>query len=70
MVADNNYPPAALELSRQLFPTRPGRHLFVARAIFDRAVIHVPDVENDPEHAASEIASFRSVLSVPMLRGS
>ena len=70
MVADNNYSPAALERSRQLFPTRPGRHLFTARAILDRAVIHVPDVENDPEHAASEIASFRSVLSVPMLRGS
>ena len=69
MVADNNYSPAALERSRQLFPTRPGRHLFTARAILDRAVIHVPDVENDPEHAASEIASFRSVLSVPMLRG-
>ena len=70
MVADNNYPPAALERSRQLFPTRPDRHLFTARAILDRAVIHVPDVENDPEHPASEIASFRSVLSVPMLRGS
>ena len=70
MVADNNYPPAALERSRQLFPTRPDRHLFTARAILDRAVIHVPDVENDPEHPASEIASFRSVLSVPMLRES
>ncbi len=69
MVADCNYPPAALERSRQLFPTRPGRHLFTARAILDRSVIHVSDVANDPEHVASDITGFRSVLAVPMLRG-
>jgi GAF domain-containing protein len=72
MVADCNYPPLALERSRQLFPTRPGRHLFTARAILDRSVIHVPDVAKDPEHVALDIAEttrFRSVLSVPMLRG-
>jgi len=73
MVADHNYPPVALERSRQLFPTRPGRHLFTARAILDRSVIHVPDVAQDPEHTSRNImeaARFRSVLSVPMLRGS
>ena len=72
MVADCNYPPEALELSRRLFPTRPGRHLFTARAILDRAVVHVPDVAQDPEHTIpviSEISHFRSVLAVPMLRG-
>ena len=73
MVADYNYPPAALERSRRLFPTRPGRHLFTARAIHDRAVVHVPDVAQDTEHSLpeiSEISRFRSVLAVPMLRGS
>src|SRR5262249_12288201 len=74
MVAHHNYPSVALELSRQLFPTRPGRHLFTARAILGRSVVHVPDVaaDLDLEHAArdlAETARFRSVLSVPMLRG-
>jgi two-component system NtrC family sensor kinase len=73
MVAHHNYPPVALERSLDLFPTRPGRHLFTARAILDRSVINVPDVANDSGHAARDIAAssgFRSVLSVPMLRGS
>src|SRR5262249_15156897 len=82
MVAHYNYPPITLERSRRLFPTRPGRHLFTARAILDRSVINVPDVANDWEHVAhsatakqilsdmAEEARFRSVLSVPMLRGS
>src|SRR5262249_7514959 len=81
MVAHHNYPPIALERSLRLFPTRPGRHVFTARAILDRSVINVPDVANDSEHVAhsatakqilsdmAEEARFRSVLSVPMLRG-
>ncbi|HEY7364482.1 MAG TPA: GAF domain-containing protein, partial [Methylomirabilota bacterium] len=44
-----NYPPAALERSQRLFPTRPTRELFTGRAILDRAVVHVPDVEHDQE---------------------
>src|SRR5262249_10070451 len=79
MVAHHNYPPIALERSLRLFPTRPGRHLFTARAILDRSVINVPDVAKDSEHVAHsatakqilsdmvEEARFRSVLSVPML---
>ena len=73
MVAHHNYPAVALDRSLDLFPTRPGRHLFTARAILDRSVINVSDVANDSEHAARDIAAssgFRSVLSVPMLRGS
>ena len=70
MGAHHNYPPAALQRSRQFFPTRPNRQLFSARAILERAVIHVPDVERD-EHVAQDFlreVGFRSVLSVPMLR--
>src|SRR5215831_17501490 len=49
MVAHHNYPPMALERSRQLFPTRPGRHLFTARAILERSVILIADVLSDAE---------------------
>src|SRR5262249_46394052 len=72
MVAHYKYSSEALERTEQLFPTRPGRHLFTARAILDRSVIHVPDVTQDPEHIGHDIMErlrFRSVLSVPMLRG-
>ena len=71
MVAHHGYSPAALEATEQFFPTRPGRHLFSARAIFDRSVVNVPDVAHDPEHMARHVTDslgFRSVLSVPMLR--
>ena len=71
MEAQYNYPLLALEQSRRFFPTRPTRGLFTARAILERAVIHVPDVEQDTEfqlpHFLHEVG-FRSVLSVPMLR--
>jgi signal transduction histidine kinase len=72
MAAHYKYSLEALERTEQLFPTRPGRHLFTARAILDRSVIHVPDVTQDPEHIGHDIMEklrFRSVLSVPMLRG-
>jgi GAF domain-containing protein len=71
MGANYNYPPLALERSRQFFPTRPNRQLFTARAILERAVVHVPDVERDDEYAVQDFlreVGFRSVLSVPMLR--
>jgi signal transduction histidine kinase len=70
MGAHYNYPPLALERSRQFFPTRPNRQFFTARAILERAVVHVPDVRDD-EYAVLDFlreVGFRSVLSVPMLR--
>src|SRR5262247_1590006 len=86
MVAHRNYPPAALELSQRLFPTRPSRRLFTGRAILERAVVNVPDVQHDLEwHSGADRddvmrldqevklyhggSGFRSVLSVPILRG-
>jgi GAF domain-containing protein len=71
MGAHHNYPPLALERSNQFFPARPSRKFFTARAILERAVIHVPDVEQDREYAVLDYLreiGFRSVLSVPMLR--
>jgi GAF domain-containing protein len=71
MGAHYNYPPLALERSLEFFPTRPHRRLFTARAILEREVVHVPDVERDTEFAGQDFATgvgFRSVLSVPMLK--
>ena len=76
MVATRNYPLAALELSQRLFPTPPSRQTFTGRAVLERAVINVPDVQNDSEWfndadraGVSRSVGFRSVLSVPILRG-
>ena len=67
-VAQHNYSDAAIELTRRSFPTRPTRQVFTARAILERAVVHVPDVSQDQERLrARDLAEVASVLSVPML---
>src|SRR5216684_2255715 len=70
-VAQHNCTPEALEASDRVFPARPTRDLWTGRAIRQRAVIHIPDVEVDPEHqhqALSRAIGARSSLWVPMLR--
>jgi GAF domain-containing protein len=70
-VAQHNYTPEALEEVHRVFPARPTRALAVGRAILERAVIHIPDIELDPEWqhpALSRAIGFRSGLFVPMVR--
>ena len=59
-----------LDAIRQVFPRPPGRGSVTGRAILTRAVVHVPDLVNDPEYedTRSILVGFRAVLSVPMLR--
>jgi len=70
--AHYNYTPEALEEVRRIFPVRPTRSIGAGRAILDREVIHIPDVELDPEFDAAihRAIGFRSGLFVPMLRES
>jgi two-component system, NtrC family, sensor kinase len=70
-VAQHNFTPEALEELHRILPARPTRALLAGRTILERAVVHVPDVELDPEfqhEALSRAIGFRSGLSVPMLR--
>jgi GAF domain-containing protein len=70
-VAQHNYTPEALEEVRRIFPARPTRALGTGRAILERAVVHIPDVQVDPEvqyPALPRVVGFRSGLFVPMLR--
>jgi len=70
-VAHHNFTPEALEEVHRVFPARPTRTLFVGRAILERAVVHIPDFEADPEYehqALSRAVGQRSGLWVPMLR--
>ncbi len=70
-VAQHNYTPEALEAAQRVYPARPTRDLFTGRTILERVVVHIPDVELDPEHqyqALSRAIGYRSGLFVPMLR--
>ncbi len=64
---------AGLEVFERVYPMPPGRASVVARAVLDRAVVHVLDVDSDAEipPASRELAravGYRSILGVPMLR--
>jgi signal transduction protein with GAF and PtsI domain len=52
-------------------PIRPGRGTSTGRAVLERRVVHIPDVELDDEYEhreAQRLGGFRSLLSVPMFR--
>src|SRR5215469_11584078 len=56
---------------RRTYPMRPSGAAAAVRAIRDRAIVHLPDVLEDPEYRVQEAAlasGFRAVLAVPMLR--
>ena len=62
--------PEATDVLHRVFPLPPGQGTVTGRAILARAVVHAPDVLNDPEHPSPALAETgsRAVLSVPMLR--
>src|SRR5262249_29569994 len=70
-VAQHNFTREALAEAHRVFPARPTRALYSGRAILERAVVHVPDSEVDPEHQHRTLRraiGWRSGLFVPMLR--
>jgi signal transduction histidine kinase len=69
--AEHNFTPEALEELHRVFPARPTRALGTGRAILERTVVLIPDVDVDPEYqhqALSRAVGWRSGLFVPMLR--
>ena len=66
-----NLRPEALDVFHRAFPMRLHRGSISARAIMDRAVQNVPDIEALTEYTLGEYAraaGFRSTLAVPMFR--
>jgi GAF domain-containing protein len=51
-------------------PITPGRGSGIGRAALERRTIHIHDIRTDPEYtyAGQQIAPYRTVLVVPMLR--
>jgi len=69
LVADHNLTPAGLDALRDVFPFRANRGHVSGRAILARAVVHIPDLVDDP-HARqmARATGIRSMLAVPMLK--
>jgi two-component system, NtrC family, sensor kinase len=71
LVALANMSAEGADALRRAYPRPPSRRTAAARAILTRAIVHIPDVEDDPEYEMTREArtvGYRSVLSVPMLR--
>src|SRR6266545_4868381 len=73
VAAQNNLGPAALEEIRRSYPIPVDRESITGRTLVDRTVVHVRDVETDPDmpgrgRELSRAFGFRTVVSVPMLR--
>ena len=52
-------------------PVVPERGSVLGRAILERKVVHIPDVQADPEYTwnkAQQLGGYRTALGVPMLR--
>jgi transcriptional regulator with GAF, ATPase, and Fis domain len=52
-------------------PIAPERGSAIGRALLEGQIVHIPDVQADPEYTWSEgqkLGNFRAVLAVPMLR--
>ena len=66
-----NISPEGAVAIRAAFPMPLSRAGASARAIMTRSIVHIADVREDPDYALqglAQVAAFRSILSVPMLR--
>jgi signal transduction histidine kinase len=64
------YPAAFLEYIKDL-PVEAARNTGLGRALLEGKIIHIPDVEADPNYTwkeALQLGGFRTMLGVPMLR--
>jgi signal transduction histidine kinase len=58
-------------LHRDVFPLPLSRETATGRAILDRAVIHIPDIREDPDFRTPRLRTmqaYRTILAVPLLR--
>src|SRR5262249_4779408 len=70
-VAHHNLRPDALDEAKRLWPMQPVRASGTGRAILERHVVQIADIETDPEYGLqrlSHVVGHRSSIYVPMLR--
>ena len=72
VAALRNIDPAGVDAVHQAYPRPPTRGTATGRAILTRDVVYIRDVGEDPEYQLQSTATavgYRSIMSVPMLRG-
>jgi GAF domain-containing protein len=70
VAAAHSFSRGALDSLRQVYPMRLSRIAASARAVLSKAIVHIPDIREDPEyghHALAGAAGYLSALAVPML---
>jgi two-component system NtrC family sensor kinase len=71
LVAHHNFSPEAVAFLQQRYPRAPSRDSAGGCAVLDCAVVHLADIEQRPEFAASfrlhDLLRFRGLLAVPLL---
>src|SRR5262249_52839525 len=71
-VAHYNFEPERVETVLRMGPIELSRGSVASRAVMERAVVHVADIESDPElsgtQAFGRVLGVRAVLVAPMLR--
>src|SRR5262249_14281850 len=56
-VAHHGLTPDVLEMNRRAFPAPPSRRTAAARAVLERSVVQIPDVNADPDFALGAMAA-------------
>jgi GAF domain-containing protein len=70
-VAHHGLTAEVLEINRRAYPAPPSRRSVAARAVLERSVVQIPDVNADPDYALGAMAAaggYRSAAAVPILR--
>jgi GAF domain-containing protein len=70
-VAGHGQTAEAREAVRRAFSKPPDRGSAAGRSIIDAAIVHIPDIDADPDFALGALArivTFRSIVAVPMIR--
>jgi two-component system, NtrC family, sensor kinase len=70
-VAHHSLTPEVLEMNRRAYPAPPSRRSAAARAILERSLVQIPDINADPDYvlgAQAVVGGYRSVVGVPILR--
>jgi two-component system, NtrC family, sensor kinase len=65
----HNVSPEHAAAMRDAFPMPPGRRGAAARAVLTRSIVHIPDVQADPEYRLRRVAettNARNALAVPL----
>src|SRR6516165_5985061 len=70
-VAHHSLTPEVLEMNRRAYPAPPSRKSAAARAVLERDLIQIPDINADPDYVLGSMATvghYRSAIGVPILR--